>query len=364
MLSQDTSSADQERYSDIWGDMITLISESETIVLTTHENSDGDGLGSEVGLYFALENLGKRVHILNPTEIPKNYEFLFEAFGDLELLVFSPENQDHLAILNDADLFLVLDTNSLQRIGALKDIVLSLQKSSALKIGCIDHHLDPQSFADVMICLSYASATGELIYDLIYNSESLLKRPIFNQKSAIGIYTALMTDTGSFRFPKTTPHVHQIAAKLIELGVEPSKIHKQVYSIPYNAMKLIGLAISSIHLEMNGKIAYLLITRQMFQQTSTSRSDTEKIAEYLMSISSIDVGVVFIEEEDGNVKMSLRSHGDIYINRVAKKFGGGGHKNAAGCKLKLPSYKAIQTVLTEIQQLLKEPYLNPEEKQL
>jgi len=362
MLTQESITAAHSSEEEIWRKLVQMISEADEIVLTTHENSDGDGLGSQVGLYHALKQLGKEVYILNPTEIPSNYRFLFQDFQSVSDMFYSSENQVHQAIMEKADLLLVLDTNSIDRTRGLKDVALKFQASGKLKIGCVDHHLEPQGFADVMICLSYASATGELIYDLITYYEKFLNRTLFNIKSAIGIYTALMTDTGSFRFPKTTPHVHAIAAKMIELGAVPNEIHKQVYSIPYSAMKLIGLAINNIQLEMNGRIGFLLITRQMFQQTSTTQSDTERITEYLMSLDCIEVGLVFVEQENGTVKVSLRSHGDIYVNEVAKKFGGGGHKNAAGCRLELPIYKAMESVLIETQQLLKEPYLNTQEE--
>ncbi len=361
MSTLETPSASSSSDQNIWSGLTKLLLDANHVVLTTHENSDGDGLGSQIGIYNALNALGKDVTILNPTEIPNNYKFLFEDFHDHENMVFSPENPDHQNALRRADVCLVLDTNSIARIGKLKDHVLGLQQSDGLKIGCVDHHLEPQDFADIMICLSYASATGELVYDLIRIMEKSTNMPLLNQHGATGLYTALMTDTGSFRFPKTTPHVHQIAASLVSIGVEPSYIHKQVYSIPYTAMRLIGQAINNIQLEMDGRIGYLLITQHMFRETATSQSDTERITEFLMSLDCIDVGLVFIETDNGAVKVSLRSHGDVYVNQVAKKFDGGGHKNAAGCRINMPPYKAIEAVLMETQQLLNKPHIKIQE---
>ncbi|ACF14547.1 phosphoesterase RecJ domain protein [Chloroherpeton thalassium ATCC 35110] len=335
---------------DVWSPLFNLIQDATHIILSTHENADGDGLGSETAMFDFLTQLGKKVEIINPTHVPEHYKFLPPV---REAIAFDAENSAHRGKLEAADLFLLLDTNHLSRTRAMAPILLSQKKNGKIKLGCIDHHLDEEDFADEMVCMSSASATGELIYNFLKYAGQRLTRDFINETTAIGLYTAIMTDTGSFRFPKTTAFVHQIIAELIGKGADPYQIYENVYNtVSLSALKLFGLAMNSIQLAAQGKVAYVVITQEIFKQTGTTKDDTERMVQQLMAIKTIDVGILFVELNNGGTKVSLRSRGDVGVNIVAQQFGGGGHKNASGCTMSAPPQLAAEQVLGKIDELL------------
>jgi phosphoesterase RecJ-like protein len=318
------------------------------ILLTTHENSDGDGLGSEVALALALKALGKEVSIFNPTEVPPNYLFLKE-FYDIQL--FRDRNEDAIQEIFLADLFIVLDANLRDRTGRLWPHVEFARELGKLRILCVDHHLDPEDFADIMVCENYASSTGELVCDLISALGAHTGRELFSPASASALYTAIMTDTGSFRFPKTTPYVYRQVGFLVEKGADPEMIYDRIYnSLTPQALKLLGLALTNISVLENGMISWLFITQDMLKATGSKLFDTDLIIRYLLSVSSVRVAVLLVEMQDGRTKVSFRSRGQIYVNRLAKNYGGGGHMNAAGCLLQMSAEKARQVIFEDVRQ--------------
>lgn len=335
---------------DVWNPLLNLIQDATHIVLSTHENSDGDGLGSETAMFEALTALNKKVEIINPTPIPEHYKFLPPVS---QAITFDAQNPEHQEKLRAADLFLLLDTNHLSRTRAMAPMLLSEKKEGKIKLGCVDHHLDAEDFADEMVCISSASATGELVYELLKYAEQRYERAFINKTAAIGIYTAIMTDTGSFRFPKTTAFVHHIIAELIDIGADPYQIYENVYNtVSLSALKLFGLAMNSIQLAVHGKVAYVVMTQQIFKQTGTTKDDTDRMVQQIMAIKTIHVAILFVELKNGHTKVSLRSRGEFGVNMVAQQFNGGGHKNAAGCTVTALPNEAVERVLSEIETLL------------
>jgi bifunctional oligoribonuclease and PAP phosphatase NrnA len=298
----------------------TLVESHTRFVLTTHVNPDGDALGTEVAVALHLQQQGKQATILNCSATPDNFAFLEKLYP---ILLYNPEEHDF--IIEFAEVIIVLDTNSTDRLVTMKEVVSS---SKAYKV-CIDHHLEPDAFADLFILDENSAATGEIIYRLI----SYLTGRVISKEIAIALYAAIMTDTGSFRFPKTDPEIHKIVAQLVQMGADPVEIYEHIYEKgTLNRVQLLGMALANIQLAHDGKVAYIVLTREMFEMTCTDDFDTDAFVPYTMTISGVQIGLMFSDRDD-IVKINFRSKGDIWINELAKEFGGNGHKNAAGARI-------------------------------
>ncbi|MFH0988878.1 MAG: bifunctional oligoribonuclease/PAP phosphatase NrnA [bacterium] len=317
-----------------------IIDKHEAFVLTTHINPDPDAIGSELALSYFLRRHGKKVHILNQSPTPVNCEFL-----DSEREIAQYNETVHKQLLLDADVIFIIDTNHLDRFPLLKPAVLA---SKAYKV-CIDHHLDRAEFADLYIIDEAAAATGEILYTLFMSVD----RESITPNIAEQLYAAIMTDTGSFRFPKTDAELHHIIASLIDRGADPISIYTQIYEqgTPNRAL-LLGYALRTLTLAHENKVAHLHITRKMFQETVTDESDTENIVNYALTLREVRIALLFTEL-DSSIKISFRSKGDIAINLLAQQFGGNGHKNAAGARIQNLSLKEVmQQVVHQAEQFL------------
>ena len=335
-----------------WSPVINALLEGQHFVLTTHENSDGDGLGSEVALARVLKALGKEVTIVNPTEVPPNYLFLKKLYP---ITLFDKKSEEAIQELSLCDVVVLLDANLHERMGSLWPHVSFSRELGALKIVCVDHHLEPDDFTAVMVCENYASSTGELVYGLIYALQERVGRELFTPEVAEALYVAVMTDTGSFRFPKTTPYVYQLAGDLVGKGADPSAIYDRIYnSLTTSALKLLGAALSAITILDEGDISWLFISQDMIKATGSKLFDTDLIIRYLLSVPSVRIAVLIVEMQDGRTKASFRSRGNIYVNQFAKKYGGGGHMNAAGCLFQFSSDKAQMVLLEDLRLFLKD----------
>jgi phosphoesterase RecJ-like protein len=273
-----------------------------------------------VALAIYLSSRGKQATILNCSATPENYLFLNRLYP---ILQFDP--QKHKTLIQNAEVIVVLDINHPERLQSIGPLVTS---SSALKV-CIDHHLEPKEFADLYILDEQSSSTGEILYHLL----KYLGDKITDHCMSIALYTAIMTDTGSFRFPKTGPEVHNIISHLIQNGADPSGIYEQVYECgSLNRMRLLGMALAGSKLMYDGKLAYIVITQDMFNDTGTTEEDTDAFVPYTLTIGGVKIGLMF-SEMNGIIKVGFRSKGDIPINELAKEFGGNGHLNAAGARI-------------------------------
>lgn len=297
-----------------------IIEAKRVFILTTHVNPDGDGIGSEVALAAYLRKRGKEVSIINHSPTPPNYQFLDPKN---EIIRFDPSL--HSDKVQKAEVIFIVDTNHISRLRTLEPYA---RESKAVKI-CIDHHLDKDDTADLYLIDELATATGEILYNLF----EYLDGEKFEPEIARALYTAIMTDTGSFRFPKTDPEIHQIAAHLIRCGADPPEIFQEVYERgPINTLQLLGRALASLKTVHDGRVAYMVVTLQMFEETVTSEYQTDNFIDYTMRVGGVQIGLLFNELPDG-VKISFRSKGQIPVNELAKDFGGNGHLNAAGARL-------------------------------
>lgn len=292
----------------------------QTFVITTHVNPDGDAIGSEVALARFLSDRGKKVTIVNQSVTPDHLQFLEEIHP---VRVYQSKYDP---LILECECFCVVDTNSPRRFSALADAV---QKSRAVKI-CIDHHLEQEPFADLYVIDTEVPAACELLYRIMREIDPHgISKPI-----ADALYTGIMTDTASFRFPKTDSETHQIVSELLLKGVDPYEMYQQVFENgPLNKLQLLGKSLESIQLYHNGRVAVMIIPRSVFQETHTTEADVDNFTSYVLSIRGVMIGLVFVELSDG-IKISFRSKGDIAVNELAKQFGGGGHKNASGARIK------------------------------
>ncbi|MBL7996630.1 bifunctional oligoribonuclease/PAP phosphatase NrnA [bacterium] len=320
-----------------------LVKTSKSFVLTTHLNPDGDGLGSEVAMYTFLKMMKKKPRIINTSPVPKQYRFLNPKN---EIETYDPVKHD--PVIKKADVIMVLDISVSKRLDRMQQAVMA---SPAKRI-CIDHHLDNDGLGHLNCVDEKSPATAELIYNFIKHFKGKL-----NLKIAQALYTALITDTGNFRFNATRPATHLIAAELMKLGVKPNDIYAEVFEQGSSGvMKLLGRALAHIKPECDGGINWTYLKSTDFSETSAQRSDTEGFVDYTLKIEKSNLGILFYETQEGFTKVSLRSKGNVDVQSFAKQFGGGGHKNASGITLKTPFEPTMTDMVDKVKKYYSAKY--------
>ncbi len=299
-----------------------ILLENNSFLITTHVNPDADAIGSEIALYNILKERGKKARIVNHSITPYNLLFL-----DKENIIehYSPEK--HQGIFEEADVLAAVDFNRSNRIVRMESGFLQSQK---MKI-CIDHHQDYENVFNYIFIDTDYSATGQIIYDFIKETGIVQ----LSYETAEPIYAAIMTDTGSFRFERTTPQIHKITAELLEAGVVPGDVYDKIYDqSKFSKIKLLGRAVNSMKLYgERQEVSYMRLTRQDFEETKAIESDTDGFVNVSLSVENVKLGLLFLELKEG-FKVSFRSKGLIPVNKLASEFGGGGHVNAAGLRIR------------------------------
>jgi len=318
-----------------------IVLNNSSFLLTTHVNPDADAIGSEIAFYHMLKKLGKKVFIINHSSTPYNLEFFNKGN-----IVLRYDEELHKNIFNEVDVLVALDFNRADRTVRMEK---GFRDSNKLKI-CIDHHQDPEEFVDYSFIDTDYCATGHIIYDFINRTKIV----DLDLEIAEPIYAAIMTDTGSFRFDRTTSEVHKIIAELLSLGVNPEQVYDKLYDqSKFSKIKLLGRALESINLYAKNKIGYMVITQKDFEELGAMESDTENFVNYNLSIENVVLGILFIKLKNG-FKVSFRSKGNIPVNKLANQFGGGGHTNAAGARFFTNNMQAMIPVILSKAEL----YLN------
>lgn len=293
------------------------------IVITTHPNPDADALGSSLGLYHFLKNKGHDATVVTPTDYP---DFLHWMPGNDTVVAFDPEKKGNIATLIDqAEVIFCLDFSNLSR---LKDLSPMIQEAKATKV-LIDHHRDPEQFADYQLWSTEAAATAELIFEFICQAESIEE---ITPAIANCLYAGILTDTGSFKHPSTTSKVHRIVADLIDRKADVNAVNRAIYDTnSLDRLRFIGYALlKKLVVKQELHIAYFVIDLEDSKRFSLKSGDTEGLVNYALSIQGIVMATIIIEKEE-EVKMSFRSIGDYAVNLFANDhFEGGGHKNASG----------------------------------
>ncbi len=300
----------------------SLLNKPQNIVIITHWSPDGDAMGSSLGLYNYLIQKKHKVTVVTPNDYPY---FLFWLPGNKKVIDYSLKATLAKKAVAKAAVIFCLDFNSLKRIDTLGNEVA---KSKAVKL-MIDHHLQPEDFADYTLHSIEACSTCELIYDFI---ELMGDKKLLNKAIANCLYTGIMTDTGSFRFPSTTSKTHRIIAELIDAGADNAEVHNRVYDCnTEDKIKLLGFCLGeklTVIQEYNS--AFFSLRADELKRFNYKKGDTEGIVNYALSIKGIRFAAFFVER-DGEIKTSFRSKGSFNVNLFARKhFNGGGHANAAG----------------------------------
>ena len=302
-----------------WHQVHNVLDAAQRIMLTTHENPDGDGLGSEVALFHHLREIGKDARIINYSSLPDEYSFLG---GDDIFETFNKNKQ--LDWLKKVDLVMIFDVGDFNRVRNIKDVI----EQYKLKTMNLDHHPHPEDhpFTHNVVNID-AAATGCMVFDYlqIARSEPLTKA------ICDGIYTAVMTDTGCFRYSNTDSKSHTIAMECLDKGVNTHEIYQLVYENSSKArMSLLGNILTTLNYELEGQLAWFIITQDMMRQASASSSDVDGFSDFVRTIKGVEVALMIYEQSYESCRINFRSKGKFRVSDIAKALGGGGHAFAAG----------------------------------
>ncbi len=309
------------------------------IVLTTHVNPDGDGLGSEVGLAHLLRAQGRTVVIANPTPTPARFDFLFRDLPELD------RSREAVRAIRKADTIVVLDIADSTRLGVLGAEVSGRQ----VPVVCIDHHASPGTLpAGPRFVDPSVAATGELIYEIAVANDW----PV-NTSTARALYVALMTDTGGFRFSNTHPRTLRVAADLLETGIDPESIYLDVYATaPEGRPRLLAATLETLVVEPEYGLAWVTVPPGAIERYGVTPDDLDGVVEHPRSISGVRLAILFRELSQGRIKVSLRSVGDVNVATFAHALGGGGHAKAAGVALPGTMAEVQAMILTAAREYL------------
>jgi phosphoesterase RecJ-like protein len=316
-----------------WSRFGEIIRSHQRYLLVSHIRPDCDALGSELGMAAVLESLGKQVRIVNGHPTPPNLAFIdpTKRIGVIGQTVEPAE-------LSDVELIMILDTSAWAQLGPMSDFIRGFGGKKVV----VDHHvgeddIGAEPFKDVT-----AEATGRLVVDA---AESLGVR--LTPEMATPLFAAVATDTGWYRFASTTPGTYRCAAKLLEAGAKPAAIYNALYEQDtVGRMKLRGLILTRIEIELGGRLAHTYVLKEDFAATNSLPSDTEDAINLLLAIGGTQFAVIFVELQSGGFKISFRSRSAVNCSELAEKFGGGGHKAAAGATVQ-GSFAEVRPMVLE-----------------
>ena len=327
---------------DDWRKISFLIERSEKIFISTHVNPDGDAIGSEMALAEFLSKMGKVIRIINHSPTPDAFFYLdpqekIEFFQDDLLYTIGPKK---------SDMVFFLDMGKYERAGRSAEF---LAYTSAAKV-IIDHHPPEPVEADVVVINTNAASTGSLVYDLICHIDSSL----INKEIALAMMTAIVTDTGYFRYSNTTATTHLIASSLYQYGVRAINVRKQIEKgYPVCRQILLSMTLNNLKTNSSDEVAYSLITKSMFEEAGAKREHTDGIIDQLRIIKGIKIVFLVIQEGENKYKVSFRSGDGISVNVIASKLGGGGHPRAAGANMTGSLEHVTNRVLDVVEDYLK-----------
>ncbi|MFH1846248.1 MAG: bifunctional oligoribonuclease/PAP phosphatase NrnA [Candidatus Omnitrophota bacterium] len=305
-----------------------LIREKDNFLILTHVNPEGDAVGSQISVYKMLSKMGKTAVMVSNDAVPDNLRFLPETdkIKDGIPKDFYPEAT------------IILDCPVEDRIGK----ILDYPKKKCFVIN-IDHHVSNDYFGDIYWVEPNASSVGEMIFSLAEALDIGIDKEL-----AMCVYAAIITDTGMFNYSNTSAETHKIAGRLLANGVDPKFMHSKIFEEKaVSQVRLLGNVLSTLGIIEDGKIAYISLTRGMYEEEGVEFISTEEFINYPRAIKGVEIAVFFKENSGKKVNVSFRSTGKINVNMVASRFDGGGHKEAAGCILECGLEEAREKVLTE-----------------
>lgn len=312
-----------------WSRFVEIVHAHQTFLLTSHVRPDCDALGSELGLAYVLESLGKRVRIVNADAVPPSLRFI-DPHGKVEQL-----GADVLAeLLRDIEVLVVLDTSAWIQLDGMSEVV---RNSNAVKV-VIDHHVSEDDLGAESFKDPTAEATGRLVVEAAAALGARL-----SPDAATALFAAVATDTGWFRFSSTTGDTYRTAGALCDAGAVPHAIYQALYEQNTLArVRLMGRILERTETELDGRLVHTSALRTDFEETGALASDTEDVINVTLTIAGTEAAIIFVERPGGGVKVSFRSRGALDCSRLAEQFGGGGHKAAAGASFDLP-LEAVKT---------------------
>jgi phosphoesterase RecJ-like protein len=310
--------------------VVQLIEQKQRFMITSHVRPDGDGLGSGLALCWMLKALNKDAYVVLRDRVPPAYEVLPGS----ELVIVQDD------VTDTYDAAFIIECSDVERPG-----LPGLDNQFVVNI---DHHSTTVPFGDINWIDSTAAAVGEMIYNLCKALGVEVTKEI-----AECIYTALLTDTGSFHFSNTTERTLKIASELVRRGVEPARISQALfYSNSYSKIRLLGLVLSNIERDESGRIAWITMDRATMYETGASEEDSDGIVNHALSVDEVEAVAFFKELSPGAYRVSLRSKGKHNVAKVAELFGGGGHRNAAGCRITADLEEVKQLIIEGLQNCL------------
>jgi phosphoesterase RecJ-like protein len=315
-----------------------LIRKLDRFLITTHVFPDGDGLGAEMAMHNYLKKSGKRSTVLNLSPTPAKFQLV------------DPRHEIHVHTagqpLPKVDAVIVMDTSDWKMLAHMADPVRAL----GVPVMFVDHHVsDIEDHDNHLIDEKYAS-TGELIYDFLRHLRADIDADI-----ALAIYVSIVTDTSSFRFKRTTARSHTIAAELLQKGISPESVYQYIYARDsFAKIRLFGHVLERISASPDERMAWITIPKDIRNRYKATIEDTEAYVTQLTLMEGVEIGILFREDDDGRIKVSLRGRGEVPVIGIAKKFGGGGHRHAAGVKLSVSLDEAIRLICGEAQSFLDE----------
>jgi len=325
---------------------IKLIAKSASVLITTHTRPDGDACGCLAALRDVLAWLGKKVKLLAPSPVPQWYEFLFPEKAHVLGEDVSPQEVTE-GKFGHFDLIIVVDTDSFSQLVDLEQYIKQTDKP----ILVIDHHVTGDKLGDVALLDSDAAATGLILLDLF----KYANWPI-TTRIAEAIFVAIGSDTGWFQFSNTDSRVYRSCAELIDGGVKPAEIYDKLYqNSSYPRFKLMIIMLNTLQLHFDGRYATQYLSQRDFQQAGATYQDTENLINECHRIGTVKVSALFVELADRRIRCSLRSRCDIDVSQIAARFGGGGHKMAAGTYLQGPLADAMRLIYEQVAQQIQRP---------
>ena len=304
-------------------DLKKILTDPKKVVIVPHKNPDGDAMGSTLGLFHYIEKLGHSATVIAPNDYP---DFLKWIPGTKDVLIYEENTTVGDVLISEADLIFTLDFNALHRCGSMET---PIENATAIKI-MIDHHQQPDDYATYVYSDVNMCSTCEMVYHFIDKMGGL---ELIDVSIGEALYTGVMTDTASFRFPLTTSTTHRMIAHLIDVGVEKSSIHNAVYDTnSLGRLQLMGCALNNLKFLEAFNTAYTSLTNKELDANDFQKGDSEGLVNYGLSLKGAKFAVIFIEhKEEGIIKISFRSKGTFDVNNFARThFNGGGHKNASG----------------------------------
>jgi len=304
-------------YRKIWDKIL----ESNNIVLISHVNPDGDALGSSLSMYNILKNMGKNVSVVNMTDLASYLDFL--------------PNYDKVkkTLPKNIDLMISFDCGSFDRLG--------IDEKPNFLIN-IDHHISNTNYGDINL-IEDAASTSQVVFNILEANNIKI-----DTDSAICIYTALVTDTGNFQYESVTDEVFRVASELVKCGVKPDFISKMLYERDrLSRLRFIAKALDTLELHLEGKVGSVEVTNELMAITGAIKDDTDGLVNMVRKLETVEVAMMLREEENGDIKVSLRSKNYVDVSKIAVKYGGGGHIRASGVTISGKTFSEIKEMLLE-----------------